>query len=61
MKQAKPRAASLNVLKRVLGYMLKLYALPFLLVILCIIVSAAALWWGPPSPRHWWMTTLFPC
>ena len=51
MKQAKPRAASLNVLKRVLGYMLKLYALPFLLVILCIIVSAAATVVGATFPQ----------
>ena len=36
------RAASLHVLNRVLGYMLKLYALPFVAVIACIVVSAGA-------------------
>ena len=42
MKQSKPRAASLSVLNRVLRYMLRLYGLPFVLVLLCIIISAAA-------------------
>ena len=42
MNHSKPRAASLSVLNRVLRYMLRGYALPFVLVILCIIVSAAA-------------------
>ena len=42
MKQSKPRAASLSVLNRVLRYMLRLYGLPFVLVLLCIIISATA-------------------
>ena len=51
MNHTKSRAASLHVLNRVLGYMLRLYALPFLVVILCIIVSAAATVMGATFPQ----------
>ena len=51
MNHKKSRAASLHVLNRVLGYMLRLYALPFLVVILCIIVSAAATVMGATFPQ----------
>ncbi len=42
MNHTTSRAASLHVLNRVLGYMLKLYALPFVAVIACIVVSSGA-------------------
>ncbi len=51
MNHTKSRAASLHVLNRVLGYMLRLYALPFLVVILCIIVSAGATVMGATFPQ----------
>ena len=51
MNHTKSRAASLHVLNRVLGYMLWLYALPFLVVILCIIVSAGATVMGATFPQ----------
>ena len=51
MNHTKSRAASLPVLNRVMGYMLRLYALPFLAVILCIIVSAAATVMGATFPQ----------
>ena len=51
MNQTKSRAASLHVLNRVLGYMLRLYALPFLVVILCIVLSAWATVMGATFPQ----------
>ena len=51
MNHTKSRAASLHVLNRVLGYMLRLYALPFLAVILCIIISAGATVMGATFPQ----------
>ena len=51
MNHTKSRAASLHVLNRVLGYMLRLYALPFLVVILCIVLSAWATVMGATFPQ----------
>ena len=51
MNHTKSRAASLHVLNRVLGYMLRLYALPFLVVILCIVISAGATVMGATFPQ----------
>ncbi len=51
MNHTKSRAASLHVLNRVLGYMLRLYALPFLIVILCIVLSAWATVMGATFPQ----------
>ena len=51
MNHTQSRAASLHVLNRVLGYMLRLYALPFLAVILCIIISAGATVMGATFPQ----------
>ncbi len=51
MNQTKSRAASLHVLNRVLSYMLRLYALPFLVVILCIVLSAWATVMGATFPQ----------
>ena len=42
MKQKMSSGASMAVLRRVMGYMLRLYKIPFLLVILCILTAAVA-------------------
>ncbi|MEQ2444054.1 ABC transporter ATP-binding protein [Pseudoflavonifractor sp. CLA-AP-H29] len=42
MSETKSRASSIPVLRRVVRYMLRLYKLPFALVLLCILISAVA-------------------
>jgi ATP-binding cassette subfamily B multidrug efflux pump len=42
MKQRMSSGASMAVLRRVMNYMLRLYKIPFLLVILCILTAAVA-------------------
>ena len=60
MNHTTSRAASLHVLNRVLGYMLKLYALPFVAVIACIVVSSGATVLAATFPRPWWTITSSP-